>query len=186
MEVKRGSILFRCDATPETGYEAFYQCLSLAAAMQRRRRGTNFLSYLEPLSLATAIHRGNNNWQACESKIGGPGDVEATIREIRRTNAAAVVVNGAGVTAEYLDRLNDTGARVIAIDSEANIKFPSKLVVNPLLAPGKKPFKYEQGTQLLLGRKFALVRAIFEKAKSSNRVLEDEEIEAVVRERSRR
>ncbi len=32
----------------------------------------------------------------------------------------------------------------------------------------------------------ALVRAIFEKAKSSNRVLEDEEIEAVVRERSRR
>ena len=32
----------------------------------------------------------------------------------------------------------------------------------------------------------ALVRAIFEKAKASNRVLEDEEIEAVVRERSRR
>jgi len=166
MEVKRGSILFRCDATPETGYEAFYQCLSLAAAMQRRRRGTNFLSYLEPLGLATAIHRGNNNWQACESRIGGPGDIEATVREIRRTNASAVVVNGVGTTEEYFDRLNDTGARVIAIDSEANIKFPSKLVVNPLLAPGKKPFKYERGTQLLLGRRFALVRALFRRQRT--------------------
>ena len=166
MEVKRGPILFRCDATPESGYEAFYQCLSLAAAMQRRRRGTNFLSYLEPLGLATAIHRGNNNWQATESRIGGPGDIEATVREIRRSNAAAVVVNGPNVTADYLETLNETGARVIAIDSDANIRFPSKLVVNPLLAPGKKPYKHGNGTQLLLGRKFALVRAIFRRQRT--------------------
>lgn len=62
MDATRGPILFRCDGTPEAGWEPFYQCLSLAAALQRRRHGTHFLSYLDPLSLATVINRGNNDW----------------------------------------------------------------------------------------------------------------------------
>ena len=127
MEVKRGPVLFRCDATYESGFESFYQCLSLAAAMQRRRRGTHFFSYLDPLSLAGVIHRGNNEWNAAESKINGPGDLEATLREVRRLDASAVVVNGSTVTTEYLEALNDMGVRVISIDSEAGIRFPSKI-----------------------------------------------------------
>ena len=56
MDATRGPILFRCDGTPEGGWEPLYRCLSLAAALQRRRRGTHFLSYLDPLSLATVIN----------------------------------------------------------------------------------------------------------------------------------
>ena len=166
MDVKRGPILFRCDATPESGYEPLYQCLSLAAAMQRRRRGTHFFSYLEPLNLAQCIHRANNEWKPAESALGGVGDLECTLREIRRLNAAAVVLSGSGYNREYLDALEDTGARVIVIDSDAALKFPSKLVVNPLLAPGRKPYRVEPGTQLLLGRKFALVRGIFRRQRT--------------------
>jgi len=62
MDASRGPILFRCDGTPDQGWEPFYQCLSFAAALQRRRRGTHFLSYLDPLSLAHVINRGNNEW----------------------------------------------------------------------------------------------------------------------------
>ena len=43
MDATRGPILFRCDGTTEAGWEPFYQCLSLAAALQRRRRGTQSL-----------------------------------------------------------------------------------------------------------------------------------------------
>ena len=70
MDATRGPILFRCDGTPDQGWESFYQCLSLAAALQRRRRGTHFLSYLEPLSLATVINRGNNDWAPAEQRLG--------------------------------------------------------------------------------------------------------------------
>ena len=52
MDATRGPIVFRCDGTPQRGWEPLYQCLSLAAALQRRRRGTHFFSYLDPLSLA--------------------------------------------------------------------------------------------------------------------------------------
>ena len=166
MDVKRGPILFRCDATAAGGYEAFYQCLSLAAAMQRRRRGTYFLSYLDPLGLATVIHRANNDWIAAETPAGGGDDLRATLAEVRRLNAAAVVVPSRAVTADYLAALNDTGTRVIVLDSDAAHRFPSKLVVNPFLAPGAKPYRVERGGQLLLGGKFALVRGVFRRQRT--------------------
>lgn len=166
MEVKRGPILFRCDATPQLGYERFYQCMSLAAAMQRRRRGTYFLSYLDPLSLATSIHRANNDWIAAEQPVGGSDDLKATVAEVRRLNAAAVVVASTEANAEYLAGLNDSGTRVIVIDAEPTMTFPSKLVVNPFLAPGAKPYRVERGTQLLLGRRFALVRGVFRRQRT--------------------
>ncbi|MBY0458680.1 MAG: polysaccharide biosynthesis protein, partial [Gemmataceae bacterium] len=90
MDATRGPILFRCDGTPGRGWEPFYQCLSLAAALQRRRRGTHFLSYLDPLSLATVINRGNNDWHAAETPVGEAGDLEATVAQARKINAAAV------------------------------------------------------------------------------------------------
>ena len=166
MDVKRGSILFRCDATAERGYESFYQCLSLAAAMQRRRRGTHFFSYLEPLSLAGVIHRGNNDWINADYRMGTSEDLIATQQQIRRLEPSAIVVAGNGVNAKYLESLNDMGVRVICLDSEARLKFPSKLVVNPLLAPGTKPYKVESGSQLLLGKRYALVRAIFRRQRT--------------------
>ena len=166
MDVKRGPILFRCDGTPEHGWEPLYQCLALAAALQRRRRGTHFLSYLEPLSLAQTIHRGNNEWAPAESPVGGVGDLEVTTREVRRLNAAAVIAAGPAVTVDYLKALAKTGATVLTIDTDAGLKFPGSIVVNPLLAPGPKAYKAERGTQLLLGRKFALVRGLFRRQRT--------------------
>jgi spore coat polysaccharide biosynthesis predicted glycosyltransferase SpsG len=166
MDATRGPILFRCDGTPERGWEPFYQCLSLAAAFQRRRRGTHFHSYLEPLSLATVINRGNNDWVPAERPLGSPGDLEATLAQVRRLNAAAVVVAGEGVTADYLAELRETGTLVIAFDSAAEITFPAHVVVNPLLAPGRKAYRFGPGTQLLTGHKFALCRGIFRRQRT--------------------
>ena len=97
MDATRGPILFRCDGTAEHGWEPFYQCLSLAAALQRRRRGTHFLSYLDPLSLATVINRGN---QRIEVGLGrefarradqSPGTIEGTRFKFKRQQAVRLV-----------------------------------------------------------------------------------------------
>jgi hypothetical protein len=68
----RAPILFRCDGTATTGWESFYQCLVLAGAMQRRRRGTYFLSRLEPQTLAGPILRGGHEWNETTTEVG-PG-----------------------------------------------------------------------------------------------------------------
>jgi spore coat polysaccharide biosynthesis predicted glycosyltransferase SpsG len=166
MDANRGPILFRCDGTPEAGWDGFYQCLSLAAALQRRRRGTHFLSYLDPLSLATVINRGNNDWVPAERPTGGAGDLAATIAQVRRLNAAAVVVAGADVTADYLAELRATGALVLVFDSAAGFTFPADLVVNPLLTPARKAFKVVVGGQILAGHRYALCRGIFRRQRT--------------------
>jgi spore coat polysaccharide biosynthesis predicted glycosyltransferase SpsG len=166
MEATRGPILFRCDGTLEHGWEPFYQCLSLAAALQRRRRGTHFLSYLDPLGLAQVVHRANNEWVPAGQPLGADGDVEATLAQVRRLNASAVVVAGEGVSAAYLAALRRTGTLVVVFDSAANATFPADVVVNPLLAPGRKAYRYEPGAQLLLGHRFALCRGVFRRQRT--------------------
>jgi spore coat polysaccharide biosynthesis predicted glycosyltransferase SpsG len=164
MEVKRGPILFRCDGVPGA-WEPLYQCLTLSAALQRRRRGTHFLSYLEPLSLAQTIHRGNNDWTAADTPVGGDGDLNAVCRLVRKTGAAAVVVAG-DASPDYLEAVADTGASVLTLDVDGQVRNPGGIVVNPLLAPGRKAYRTSAGTHLLLGRRFALVRPLFRRQRT--------------------
>jgi spore coat polysaccharide biosynthesis predicted glycosyltransferase SpsG len=166
MDATRGPILFRCDGTPERGWEPLYQCLSLAAALQRRRRGTHFFSYLDPLSIATAINRANNDWAPAERQLGSPGDLDVTLAQARKTNPAAIVVAGDGMNAEYLTALKETGALVVAFDSTATATFPCDVVVNPLLYPGKKAYRVGPGCQRLLGHRFALCRGVFRRQRT--------------------
>jgi spore coat polysaccharide biosynthesis predicted glycosyltransferase SpsG len=166
MEASRGPILFRCDGTPEAGWEPFYQCLSLAAALQRRRRGTHFLSYLDPLSLATVINRGNNDWVPAQQRLGEPGDLQATLASIRKLNAAAVVVAGETATPEYLAELRKTGTLVLTFNTAGGKEFPADVVVNPLMAPSRRHYTAERGTQLLLGYKYALCRGVFRRQRT--------------------
>lgn len=166
MDATRGPILFRCDGTAEHGWEPLYQCLSLAAALQRRRRGTHFLSYLDPLSLATVISRGNNDWHPAETRMGEPGDLRTTIAQVRKLNAAAVVLAGQNYTADDLRELKDTGALVMAFDSTADLKFAADLVVNPLLYPTRKAYRTEPGCQMLLGGRYALCRGVFRRQRT--------------------
>jgi spore coat polysaccharide biosynthesis predicted glycosyltransferase SpsG len=167
MHMTRGPILFRCDGTPETGFESFYQCLAFAAALQRRRRGTHFLSYLDPLSLAPVIHRGNNDWNPAESLMGGPGDLDQLVRETRRLGAAAVVLAGNRVTPDYVERLNDLGVCTVVFHAGgASSPMPAKLLVNPMLAPSRRSIRPLVGTQLLHGAKFSLVRGIFRRQRT--------------------
>jgi spore coat polysaccharide biosynthesis predicted glycosyltransferase SpsG len=156
--MNRDPILIRVDANPQTGYEHLARCLTLAAALQRRRRPVYFLSQLEPGSLGLVIKRGSNEWLRAEHPPGTPADLDETVREIRRLNAGAVLVDAPEVSEVYLRTLVATGALVTAMDNLAQIRFPSHILVNPLLGPGKEGYEIYPGTQLLLGPRYALVR----------------------------
>src|SRR5262245_49565631 len=72
----RDPILFRVDGTARTGWEHLSRCLTLAAALQRRRRPTYFLSHLDPTSLAVSIKRAGNDWLEADSVAGTEEDLE--------------------------------------------------------------------------------------------------------------
>lgn len=156
--MNRDPILFRVDGTSQTGWERLSRCLVFAAALQRRRRPTYFLSQLEPASLGLSIKRAGNDWLDADGPAGTQDDLAETIQEIRRLRPAAVVVDAPEASEEYLKELVDTGALVVSLDSLAQVRFPSQLVINPLLGPGREAYEFYPGAQLLLGSRYALVR----------------------------
>lgn len=162
----RSPILFRCDADADRGWEAFYQCLTYAAALQRRRRPAYFLGRIAPFPLLSQIVRGGNDYLAAAHPVGTAEDCDETIREIRRLGAAAVIVDAPGLQEEYLRELASTGTTVVVIDSEAQMRFPNRLVINPLLGHGLNAYEWESGAQMLLGKKYAIVRSVFRRQRA--------------------
>ena len=156
--MSRSPILFRCDATGSQGYESFYQCLAYAAALQRRRRGTYFLSRLSPQTLLAAIQKGGNEWRPTDHPLGCEEDLDDTLNKVRELQASAVVVADPNVTSEYLEALAESGAMVVAIDARAGCRFPRGLLVNPLLGPNQDSYTVSPGTHLLMGSRYAFVR----------------------------
>jgi spore coat polysaccharide biosynthesis predicted glycosyltransferase SpsG len=156
--MNRDPILFRVDGTARTGWEHLTRCLTLAAALQRRRRPTYFLSQLEPGSLGLGIKRGGNDWLEADAPAGSPEDLHETVQEVRRLRPAAVIVDAPEASEAYLAELMATGTLVASLDNLAGVRFPSQLVINPMLAPGREDYEHYPGTQLLLGPRYTLVR----------------------------
>jgi spore coat polysaccharide biosynthesis predicted glycosyltransferase SpsG len=157
--MNRDPILFRVDGTMHSGWERLTRCLTFGAALQRRRRPTYFLSQLEPAFLGLGIKRAGNEWLEADASAGAPDDLDETIQEIRRLKPAAVIVDAAEVTEDYLETLRRTGTLVVSFDHLAGVRLPSSLVVNPLLGPGRDGYTFDDGAQLLLGSRYALVRS---------------------------
>jgi spore coat polysaccharide biosynthesis predicted glycosyltransferase SpsG len=155
--MNREPILFRVDGATRS-WEHLWRCLTFAAALQRRRRPAYFLSHLEPGSLGLVVKRAGNEWLDAGAEPGSDDDAQETVEEIRRLGAAAVLVDMPQATEDYLRQLAATGTMVISLDSQAGLRFPSRLLINPLLGPGREAYEYEPGSQLLLGRRYALVR----------------------------
>lgn len=157
--MNRDPILFRVDGTVRLGWEHLSRCLTLAAALQRRRRPTYFLSDLEPSSLALSIKRAGNDWLKAAHPAGTAEDLPELLQEVRRLRPAAVLVDAPAVQEGYLRELVAAGVLVVSLDNLAAVRFPSRLVINPLLAPDAGAYEIGRGTQLLLGERYALVRS---------------------------
>ncbi len=156
--MNRNPILFRVDGTTSIGWERAYRCLTFAAALQRRRRPTYFLSQFDPPAFGFTVKRGGHDWLRTECPIGSPEDLNATLQQVYKLQPSAVIVDAPEAQEGYLRELQAGGTVVVSLDHLAALKFPSRLIINPLLGPSKETYQYERGTQLLLGERYALVR----------------------------
>ena len=157
--MNRDPILFRVDGTSRSGGEHLARCLVLAAALQRRRRPTYFLSQLDPACQGLGIKRAGNDWLEADAPAGSREDLDETLQEIRRLRPAAVIVDSPDANEAYLQELANQGPMIVSVDSQASVRFPSRLIINPLLGPTKDSYEFDSRTQVLLGERYALVRS---------------------------
>ncbi len=154
--MNRDPIFIRVDANPQTGYERFARCLILGAALQRRRRPVYFLSHLQPNGLAMTIKRGGNDWINIPEGVGS--DINFVQREMRRLSPAALFIDDANATNEYLEEFAGMAPLMISMDHVGQHPLPADLVVNPLLGPSRESYEFRPDAQLLLGKRFGMVR----------------------------
>lgn len=155
--MNRDPIFLRVDATPESGYERLARCLTIAAALQRRRRPVYFLSKLEPASLGLTIKRGGNDWIPMHNNAGTPADQAQVQQAIAKHGPAAILVD-ADVSRSYLNDLISSGTFVVSLDHLGAIRSPAHVIVNPLLGPSRESFEFMPYAQLLLGERYVMVR----------------------------
>ena len=163
--MNRDPILFRVDGNPRVGYEHLARCQVLAAALQRRRRPTYFLSQLEPGSLGLPLKRSGNDWLDADAPAGTTEDLQEMVQEVRRLEPAAVIIDAPDVSEDYLSELRAVGPLVVSLDSQATIRFPSRLIINPLLGPNREAYEFTRNAQMLMGHRYALVRSDIRRAR---------------------
>ena len=156
--MSRAPIIVRVDATKETGYERLSRAMTLAAAVQRRRRPVYFLSQLEPNSLAMSIKRGGNNWIAAQSRVGTSDDAGQLLRKIARLRPAAVLVDDADVSQDYLSEINATGVLLGRHRSRRRHPLSQQAGHQPAARPARDGYEHDGDAQLLLGTRYAMVR----------------------------
>lgn len=155
----REPVLIRVDGTRSTGWEGFARCLSLAYALQRRRRPCHFLARLEPAApLLAAIRRNGDAWIEAGTAVGHADDLEELTQEIRRIRPAAVIIDSPLAGPDYLAEVVSLGPLVMAVDTQAPFRFPTQLVFNPTLNNVVEDYEVCPGTQVLCGRRYPLVR----------------------------
>ncbi|QVL31171.1 polysaccharide biosynthesis protein [Telmatocola sphagniphila] len=162
----RYPILFRCDADSTQGWENLYQTVTFASSCQRQRRPIYIMGGIEPFPLIAQVARNGNEYLMANHPIGTSEDCDETIRAVRKLKAAGVVVAGENIQEEYLRELASTGTVVTSLTNTNSIRFPSRLIVNPFMEPGVSDYDIERGTQLCIGKRYAIVRGIFRRQRA--------------------
>ena len=145
---------------PRAGWEHLSRCLTLAAALQRRRRPAYFLSQLEPGSLGLAIKRGGNEWLDADAPgrhargpgRDGPGDPPPPAGRRRRRFAR----RDGGLPGASCAR---TGVLVVSLDSLAATPLPVAADHQPAAGPGPRGVRVRAAARRCCSApRYALVR----------------------------
>ncbi len=168
-------VLFRVDASPESGSGHVMRCLALAEAFAARDHEVCFVSAVCPPKLRAAIRHRGFEWHPLE----GSGDEDASLDAVRDAAAtlswldaqerppAWLVVDHYGLDATWERAVRAAGAPILALDDLADRPHACDALLDqnaitdhharyPSLVPGP--------ARLLLGGRYALLRREFQEA----------------------
>lgn len=153
-------VVFAADAGPETGGGHVMRCLTLAGAMEAAGASTAFLSH--PGSAEILGRFATASVERIPLDDASPGVVAAAAAELAR-EADLVVFDHYRLGRDAHVAARESGAFVVAVDDLADRPLGASVILDTGL--GRRPQDYESlvgdGTELLLGPAFALVRPDF-------------------------
>ena len=160
--MKNDAFLIRVDAGHGIGLGHLHRCLALAEAIYQRGARVVFL-----LSASEGdVGRIKRSKFCCESignlGRGGVEDCERTKFSARNYECRTVVIDSYAVNNEFIEKLRNSGFRVVVINDDTDAPSSAHVVVNGGAHAQQLLYKSVEGdTKFLLGPRYALLRQQF-------------------------
>lgn len=163
MVTAQGSVLVRCDASPEIGLGHLTRCRALAKALERHGIEVGFAVRQQPPSVPELLaHSGFDAITVPVESPLGPADLAATLAAARRRKADCVLVDHYEAGSRYFDEIRAAGLVVAVVDDRADRDLTAAdWLLNQNLAAPDLVYRTVPGCELLLGVSYALLRPEF-------------------------
>lgn len=164
--MKPGALLIRADASLSIGTGHIMRCLALAQTWQDSGGAAWFSVADLPGSLAPRLNANGFSILRIGAIPGSPEDALASVAQARQLKTDWIVVDGDRFGVDFLERLRDSGLRVLLIDDFADReRFPADLIVNP--NPGADVALYRTrraNGPILVGPEYVFLRREFQRS----------------------
>jgi UDP-2,4-diacetamido-2,4,6-trideoxy-beta-L-altropyranose hydrolase len=157
------ALVLRTDGGPTIGGGHVMRCLSLAQAWRESGGRVAVCSATLSPSLRQRLAREDLDLVEIAGDVGTAADADQTLAAAGRLAAPAIVVDNYHLSVDYRQRLRQAGAKVAAIDDNAEIgRYVDDLVINPNRHAAPPLYRDRADhTRLLLGTEYALLRREF-------------------------
>jgi len=162
--VTERALLVRADASVAIGMGHAMRCLSLVQAYaERSAGGATFLMSRPPIRFSSRAAETGADVRSLAAAPGSDDDVQETLAVARAVGATWIVLDGYAFDGDFQAAIVGRGPRVLALDDHGHAsRISADLLLNA--NPGADEALYHDrhpATRLLLGARFAMLRAEF-------------------------
>ncbi len=151
-------VVFRVDASKESGIGHLMRCLALSEELIRRGNACYFLSKIDNDELKNRIEKFDVNYQQIKNDANLQEDLKVLINFSKINDIDWVVTDHYSIYAAYVKDIKQHGFHVLSVDDAAQMHYFSDIVLNQNIGAEKLDFSSEKYTKFLLGTKYAILR----------------------------
>ncbi|HEY4348156.1 MAG TPA: glycosyltransferase [Gaiellaceae bacterium] len=159
MNGQAGRLLIRADGGPVVGHGHVMRCVALAQAWQARGGVPIFVSSLDE-SLRRSLAAAGFETVPIQHAHPEPDDLDVVLQLLETGGFDAVVLDGYHLDPGYQGRVRARTKRLLVVDDTAHLEhYDADAILNQNL--GAEELEYDSDAELLLGPRYALLRAEF-------------------------
>jgi UDP-2,4-diacetamido-2,4,6-trideoxy-beta-L-altropyranose hydrolase len=159
-------ILIHCIAGGPFGIGHLSRCLTLADALRDRGVAPTFLLFKGEPSVEGWVKDRGYAVHTLPS-AGVPPECGPVVEVFERSDFSLLILDGYIFETPYLDDLDGAGVPTLYMDDMMSLAYPCPLVFNQNFYARPEYFRIRNGTRLLLGPRYALVREEFRQARGN-------------------
>ena len=158
---QNSTLIIRTDGSREIGVGHIYRCLALAEALRARGFEIIFAVTVTPPPLVTLIQQRGYEVQT----LPDAADLEQFMALARQHRTRAICVDTYAASEDFYNALAARGMCVFCIHDFADFPRAAELVINHNIYAPELQYEVAPHTRLLLGPRYALLRAEFRAAR---------------------